>query len=74
MKKFLKVYAMTLIFILAFLFLGGHTLLDMKRHVYRTGFVVAIPVAAVAYALYALSDRIDMLEKRVAELEARTRN
>lgn len=70
MKRFLGIFATALLFLFLFTFFGGFYFLDVQRHVYAWMFLVGLGIALVVWALWRLDDKVEALQKRVAELEA----
>ena len=70
MKRFLGIFAATLLFLFLFIFFGGFYFLDVQRHVYAWMFLVSLGIALVIWAFWRLDDKVEALQKRVAELEA----
>lgn len=70
MKRFLSIFAATLLLLFLFIFFGGFYFLDIQRHVYAWMFLVSLGIALVVWAFLRLDDKIEALQKRVEELEA----
>lgn len=70
MKRFLGIFAATLLFLFLFIFFGGFYFLDVQRHVYAWMFLISLGIALVIWAFWRLDDKVEALQKRVAELEA----
>ncbi len=68
MKKFLSIWAIWIVLMLIFTFLFAAFLLDIQ-HIYRASFVVSIVMSIITYVFAQQSDRIDVLEKRIKDLE-----
>ncbi len=67
--KFLKIFLMILISSFLFVFFGGWMLFEFTKRVYLTTAVLALIVSVVVYGFVHLSEKVEMLEKRVKELE-----
>lgn len=70
MKRFLGIFAATLLFLFLFIFFGGFYFLDVQRHVYAWMFLISLGIALVIWAFWRLDDKVEALQKRVDELEA----
>ena len=70
MKRFLGIFAATLLLLFLFIFFGGFYFLDVQRHVYAWMFPVGLSITLVIWAFWRLDDKVEALQKRVAELEA----
>ena len=70
MKRFLGIFAATLLFLFLFIFFGGFYFLDVQRHVYAWMFLVSLGITLIIWAFWRLDDKIEALQKRVDELEA----
>ena len=70
MKRFLSIFAATLLLLFLFIFFGGFYFLDVQRHVYAWMFLASLGIALVIWAFLRLDDKIEALQKRVDELEA----
>lgn len=70
MKRFLGIFAATLLFLFLFTFFGGFYFLDVQHHVYAWMFPVGLGIALVIWTFWRLDDKVEALQKRVAELEA----
>lgn len=70
MKRFLGIFAVTLLFLFLFTFFGGFYFLDVQHHFYAWMFPVGLGIALVIWAFWRLDDKVETLQKRVAELEA----
>lgn len=74
MKRFLQVFAVTLVFCLLFAFFGGIYLFDFSSNIFTAITACAFLLALILYGFLAQSDRIDALEKRLAALEQQSRD
>ena len=70
MKRFLGIFAATLLFLFLFTFFGGSYFLDIQHHFYAWMFPVGLGIALVIWTFWRLDDKVEALQKRVAELEA----
>jgi len=70
MKRFLSIFAATLLLLFLFIFFGGFYFLDVQCHVYAWMFLVSLGITLVVWAFLRLDDKIIALQKRVDELEA----
>ena len=70
MKRFLGIFATALLFLFLFTFFGGSYFLDIQHHFYAWMFLVSLGIALVIWAFWRLDDKVEALQKRVAELEA----
>ena len=70
MKRFLGIFAATLLFLFLFTFFGGFYFLDVQHHFYAWMFPVGLGIVLVIWAFWRLDDKVEALQKRVAELEA----
>lgn len=70
MKRFLGIFAATLLFLFLFIFFGGFYFLDVQRHVYAWMFLISLGIALVIWAFWRLDDKVEALQKQVDELEA----
>ena len=71
MKRFLGIFAAALLFLFLFTFFGGSYFLDIQHHFYAWMFPVSLGIAFVIWAFWRLDDKVEALQKRVDELEAR---
>lgn len=67
--RFLKIYLMTLVFSIMFVFLGGWMLLDFDHRPYTATAACAFLIAVVIVLFVSLEEKIEQLEKRIKELE-----
>lgn len=70
MKKFIKIFLVILVLSYVFMFLGVWMLFDFNNRWYLTTAVCAVIISVVVWLFVVQSDKIDALEKRVAELES----
>ena len=70
MKRFLGIFAASLLFLFQFTFFGGSYFLDIQHHFYAWMFPVSLGIAFVIWAFWRLDDKVEALQKRVDELEA----
>jgi len=68
MKKFLSIWAGWAVLMYIFTFIFAAFLLD-SQHIYRTSLVVSIVMSIITYIFAQQSDRIDVLENRIKDLE-----
>lgn len=71
MKRFCGTLAVTLVFVEAFLFCGGHQLFDFSQNVYGAGAACAFLIALILHGFAVQADRIESLEKRIRDLEGK---
>ena len=71
MKRFLGIFAAVLLALFLFTFFGGSYFLDIQRHFYAWMLPAGLCIALVIWALWRLDDKVEALQKRVDELEAR---
>lgn len=69
MKRFIQVFAVVLVLLYVFAFLGGFVLFDIKRNFNLWMFGAALLFSLILWAFLRLSDQIDALQKRVDALE-----
>lgn len=69
MKRFVQVFAVVLVLLYVFAFLGGFVLFDIKRNFYIWMLGAALLLSLILWAFLQLSDQIDALQKRVDALE-----
>ncbi|MCI8649262.1 MAG: hypothetical protein HFG20_04015 [Anaerotruncus sp.] len=69
MLRFLKVFGVCFILLVAFCFFGGILLFDFKHHFIRAIASIAFILAALLCLLYSMDVRIETLEKKLEELE-----
>lgn len=67
MKDFIATFAIILVILVIFLFLGGALILE---HFWLMVVIVAFVVALIVFAFMKLSDRIDELEKKLEIIES----
>ncbi len=70
MKRFLGIFAATLLFLFLFTFFGGSYFLDIQHHFYAWMFPAGLSIALVVWTLWRMDDKIEALQKRVDELES----
>ena len=68
MKRFLGIFAATLLLLFLFTFFGGFHFLDIQHHFYAWMFPASLGIAFVVWAFWRLDDKIETLKKRVDEL------
>ncbi len=71
MKRFIQIYLMCLVFMVIFFFFGGFYLFSVMSHPYRAAASIAFLVAVLICICIGQEERIDRLEKRIEELEAK---
>lgn len=71
--KFIKVFVPVLVLCFLFTFFGGWRLFDFSGGIYVTAGVVSLVVSLIVYAFLMQDEKIELLEKRVKELEASER-
>lgn len=71
MKRFLQIFVICLVFIEVFFFCGGFMLFDLSRHVYISGAVIAFLISILVSMFARQEDKIEILEKRLEDLEKR---
>lgn len=74
MKQFLQIFAILLVLSEIFTFFGGIFLFDFSANPYGAMAVCAFLLSLVVYGFLVQSDRIETLEKRLAELEKAQNN
>lgn len=67
--KFIKIYAMTLVFCYIFVFFGGWMLFDFSKRYFVATAACAFIIAVIISVFAAQDEKIEQLEKRVEELE-----
>lgn len=67
--RFLKIWSIILVISYLFIFFGGWMLFDFSKHVYLTTAVWALILSGVLFAFLRQSERMEMLEQRIKELE-----
>ena len=73
MKKFIKIFLIVLVLSYVFMFLGAWMLFDFNNRLYLATAACAVIISVVVWLFYTQSEKIDALEKRVAELEDRAK-
>ena len=71
--KFLKVFVPVLVLCFLFAFFGGWQLLNVSGGIYITAAIAALVISLVVFAFLVQDEKIEKLEKRVKELEAKNR-
>lgn len=69
MKDFLLTYIIVLIILFVFMFFGGFVLFDFSGHFWLACVSVSFIAALVIYAFMQQSEKIEELEKRLADIE-----
>lgn len=67
--RFIKIYVITLVFCYIFVFFGGWMLFDFNKRYFVATAVCAFIIAIIISIFVAQEEKIDLLEKRVKELE-----
>ena len=70
--KFIKIYAIILILLVVFVFLGGYMLFDFAKNFWLAVVSCAFLLAVFAYIFMAQEEKIETLEKRIKELEEKS--
>ncbi len=71
MRKFIKIFLVVLVLSYVFMFLGVWMLFDFNNRLYLATAVCAVIISLIVWLFASQSDKIDALEKRIAELESK---
>lgn len=69
MKRFLRVYLVTLLVLFMFLFFGGSMLFDFRERFWVAAAACGFVIAAVLSLFLSMWEKIDALEAKVQALE-----